>query len=175
MRTFPDVLPEKRLQFLAGGDTDHVRHIGRIKGGGDLRVEVDSIHYDDYGGITELRVHPQFLGGEHHEQGFAAALKMPDETLLRVAPHHTIDDLVGGEILLVPADDFDAPVLLVSGEDSEVLQDVEHYLRLQHAGDGRPDMMKLAFLLVFLIAPRPPHVDGHANGPISEQPALRGE
>jgi hypothetical protein len=50
---------------------------------------------------------------------------MPDEALLRVALHHTLHDLVGGEILLVAADDLDEPVLLICGEEREVLQDVQ--------------------------------------------------
>jgi hypothetical protein len=52
---------------------------------------------------------------------------MPDEALLRVAPHHAGHNLVGSLVLLVATDDLDAPVLLVRGEDGEVLQDVKHH------------------------------------------------
>ena len=45
---------------------------------------------------------------------------MPDEALLRVSLHHAGHDLVGGLVLLVAADDLDAPVLLVGGKDGEV-------------------------------------------------------
>jgi hypothetical protein len=34
---------------------------------------------------------------------------------------HTVHDLVGGEILLVPTDDLDPSMLLVGGEEREVL------------------------------------------------------
>ena len=68
-------------------------------------------------GLPSLRVQPQLLRGEDHQQRLAAALEMPDQALLRVALDHAVDDLVGGVVLLVAADDLDAPVLLVGGEE----------------------------------------------------------
>ena len=64
------------------------RYIGKVVAillaqvAGDLRVEVNAIHHDDDCGIVELRMQPRLLRGEDHEQRFAAALKMPDETFL---------------------------------------------------------------------------------------------
>src|SRR6202034_564896 len=113
--------------------------------------------------------------GEHHQQGFATPLEMPDETLLRVALHYATDHLVGREILLVAADDFDSPVLFVRGKQGEVLEDVQYNLRPEHVLDSRPYVVKLAFLLVPLVPPWPPHIDRHADGAIAEQTALRGE
>ena len=84
-------------------------------------------------GVAELRVQPQLLRGEDHEQRLAAALEMPDEALLRIARHHPGHDLVGGLVLLVAADDLDAAVLLVGGEEGEVLEDVQHHLGPEHA------------------------------------------
>jgi hypothetical protein len=52
---------------------------------------------------------------------------MPDEALLRIALDHPGDDLVGGLVLLLAADNLDAPVLLISGEEGKVLQDVQHH------------------------------------------------
>ena len=127
------VLPEQRLQLLPRGHADHVRHVGGVEGGGDLRVEVDAVHHDHHRGVAQLRVQPQLLRGEDHQQRLAAALEMPDEALLRVALHHAVHDLVGGHVLLVAADDLDAPVLLVGGEEGEVLQDVQHHLGPEHA------------------------------------------
>ena len=100
---------------------------------------------------------------------------MPDQALFRIALHHAVDDLIGGEILLVTADDLDAPVLFVRGEKGEVLQDVEHHFGPEHAGDRCLHVVKLAFFLVFLVAPWAPHVDGHADGAVAEQTALGGE
>jgi hypothetical protein len=68
-----------------------------------------------------------FCAAKDHQQRFAAALEMPDQALLRITLHHSIDNLVGGEVLLVTADDLDAAVLVVGGEEGEVLQDIEHY------------------------------------------------
>ena len=142
------VLPEQRLQLLPRGHADHVRHVGGVERGGDLRVEVDAVHHDDHRGVAQLRVHPQLLRGEDHQQRLAAALEMPDQPLLRVALHHALDDLVRGEILLVAADDLDAPVLLVRGEQREVLQDVEHHLGPEHALHRPAHVGQRAFLLV---------------------------
>ena len=137
MSTFRTSCAEQRLQFLPRGHADHVRHVGGVERGGDLRVEVDAVHHDDHRGVAELRVQPQLLRGEDHQQRLAAALEMPDQALLRVALHHALDDLVRGVVLLVAADDLDAPVLLVRGEEREVLQDVEHHLGPEHALDRR--------------------------------------
>ena len=95
-------------------------------------------------------MHPQLLRGEDHQQRFAAALEMPDQALLWITLHHAVDDLVGGEILLVTADDLDAAVLLVRGEQREVLQDVEHDLGPEHALDCRLHVVQLTFRLVLL-------------------------
>ena len=46
---------------------------------------------------------------------------------------HTVHDLVGGEILLVPTDDLNPSMLLVGGEEREVLQNIQHCARLKHA------------------------------------------
>ena len=169
------ILPEQRLQFQARGHAHHVRHVGGIEGGGDLCVQVDAVHHNQYGGIAQFRVHPQFQRGKDHQQRLAAALKMPNQPLFRISCHHAVHDLVGGEILLVTADELDAAVFLVGGKDSEVLQDVEHHLGPQHIGNRRLDVVKLAFLLVFLVAPRSPDVDGHADGAIAVIAALGGE
>ena len=172
---FPDVLPEKRLQFLPGGHADHVRNIGRIECRGDLRVEIDSIHHDDYRGVPEFGVHPQLLRGEHHKQRLAAALEMPDQPLLRVALHHPLHDLVRGEILLVPADDLDAPMLLVRGEHRETLQDVQHHLGPEHARHRPAHVRQRPFRLVLPRPPRAPDVNRHADGAIAQQLPLGGE
>ncbi len=120
-------------------------------------------------------MHPELLCREHHQQGLAAPLEMPDEALLRVALHNAVDDLVRGKVLLVATDDLDTPVLLVGREQREVLEDIENDLWPQHAPDGGADMMQLTFLLALLIPPGPPHVDWHADGAIPEQFPFSGE
>ena len=135
------VLPEQLLQLLAGGHADHVGHVGSVEGGADLGVEVDAVHHDDHRGVAELRVQPQLLRREDHQQRFAAALEMPDQTLLRITLDHAGDDLVGSLVLLVAADDLDAPMLLVGSEEGEVLQNVQHHRWPQHALDRGLDVL----------------------------------
>ena len=61
---------------------------------------------------------------------------MPDQALLHPTGDHALDDLIGGLILLVAADELDAAMFLVGGEEREVLQDVEHDVGPQHRSDG---------------------------------------
>ena len=84
-------------------------------------------------GFLQAGVQAQLLRGEHHQQRLARALEVPDQALLGVAGQHALDDLVGGLVLLVAADDLDAALLLVGGEQGEVGEDVEHHMRPQHA------------------------------------------
>ena len=161
------------MQFLPRGHADHVRHVGGVEGGGDLRVQVDAVHHDDDRGIAELRDASAASARQRPSERLAAALKMPDEALFRLALDHALDDLVRREILLVAADDLDAPVLLVRGEEGEVLQDVEHHFGPEHALHRRLHVVQLAFLLVLLVAPRAPHLDGHADGAVAEQACPR--
>ncbi len=52
-----------------------------------------------------------------------------------VAGQHALHDLVGGLVLLVAADDLEAAVLLVGGEEGEVGQDVENDVGTQQRLD----------------------------------------
>ena len=97
---------------------------------------------------------------------------MPDEALFRVAFHHAFYHLIGREVLLVTADDLDAPMFAVSCEESEILEDVEHHFRSKHARDRSFDMVNLAFIQVFIVAPWPPHINGHTDGAVPEQTTL---
>src|SRR5262245_66336882 len=100
---------------------------------------------------------------------------MPDEALLRIALDYTGDDLVSGLVLLIAADNLDAPVLLIGSEEGEVLQDVQHHCRPQHALDRGLDVLQLTLVLIIVVAPWSPHLDGHADGAVAEQATLGGE
>ena len=52
------------------------------------------------------------------------------------ACHDALDDLIGSQILLITADDFDLAVLLVGSEKRKMLQDVQQDLGLQHTSSG---------------------------------------
>src|SRR5262249_23295181 len=86
--------------------------------------------------------------------------------------HDAIHDLVRCEILLVPTDELDAPVLSICRKQREILHDVEHNLRSQHTVNTGFNMMKLAFLSIVVVTPRPPHVDRHADGSVSVRPSI---
>jgi len=58
---------------------------------------------------------------------------MPDEALLDPTRNDALNDLIGCMILLVAADELDLAMLLIGGEDGEVLQDIEHDLGPEHA------------------------------------------
>ena len=47
-----NVLRQQRLQLLAGSHPHHVRNIRGIEGGGDLCVEIDAVHDNDYRGVA---------------------------------------------------------------------------------------------------------------------------
>ena len=58
---------------------------------------------------------------------------MPDQPLLGVASHHALDQFVGGLVLLVAANDFDAALFLVCRKQGETAQNVQHHVGPQHA------------------------------------------
>ena len=82
-------------------DCDSVRDVGGIEGSGDLGVQVDAVDDDDHRRVPELRMQAQLLRREDHQQRFARALKVPDQALSDVSVDNTLDDLVGGLVLLV--------------------------------------------------------------------------
>jgi len=125
---FAHVLGQQRVQFLPRVHAEHVGHVRGVERGGDLRVQIDPVHDDDHRGVAQLRVQPQFLGGEDHQQRLAAALEMPNQAFLRIPGHDAGDHLIGRLELLVAADDLDAAVFFVGGEQREVLGDVQHHV-----------------------------------------------
>ena len=74
----------------------------------------------------------EFLRGKDHEQRFTRTLKMPDQPLFDVARNDTLDNLIGGLVLLIAANDLDLTVLFVSSEKRKVLQDIQQNLWPQH-------------------------------------------
>ena len=120
-------------------------------------------------------MHPKLLRGENHQERLTATLEMPNEALLRVTFHHSVHDLVGSEVLLIPANHLDAPVLLIRCEDGEALKNVQHYFGPEHAFHRGFNVMELSLFLVLLVAPGSPHINGHPDRPIAETFALGSE
>ena len=67
---------------------------------------------------------------------------MPEPWKCQISPlrgvsrQHPLDDLVGALILLVAADDLQAALLFVGGEEGEVGQDVEEDVRAEEGFGG---------------------------------------
>ena len=133
---FARVLFEQGFEFGAAFGFDEVGDVGSVEGGADLRVEVEAVYDDEDGGVAQVWLQAQFLGGEDHQQGFARALKMPDESFFGLSAEHALDDFVGAVILLVAADDFEAALFFVGGEEGEVGETVEQDVGAQKIGDG---------------------------------------
>ena len=131
---FAGILQEQLRQPFTRFRLHQIGNIGGVKGGADLGVQVNAIYGDDDGGVFEIPLHPQLLGGKDHEQRFARALKMPDQPLFGVARQHALHNLVAGVILLVTADDFDAPLLPVGGKEGEIGEHIEQHARPQQGG-----------------------------------------
>ena len=77
------VLAQQRLQLLARLGLDQVGDVAGVEGGADLRVQVDAVDHDQHGGVAQGGLQAQLLGGEDHQQRFAAALEVPDQSLAR--------------------------------------------------------------------------------------------
>ena len=120
-------------------------------------------------------MHPQLLRREHHQERLARALEVPDQTLLGIALYHAGHHQVSALVLLIAADDLDAPVLLVGGEQGEVLQDVQHHMGAQHGADGTLHVRQRPLGLVLAFVPWPPDIDGHAHRAVAIALTLGGK
>jgi len=141
------VLFEQGFEFGAAFGFDEVGDVGGVEGGADLGVEVEAIHHDEDGGVAQAGLQAQFLGGEDHQQRFARALKMPDESFFACAPEHALDDLVGAFVLLVAADDFEAALFFVGGEEGEMGENVEEDVGAEQIRDGFCQLRQTRFWL----------------------------
>ncbi len=114
-----------------------------------LGIQVDTVHHDHDRGVAQVAVHAQLPRREDHPQRLARAMEMPDQAFLRETFDHPRNDQVGALILLIAADNFDAAVLLVSGEQCEILQDIQHDEGTQHGTDGAMYIRQRALTFVF--------------------------
>ncbi len=160
------VLAQQLLQLGAGLRLDQVGDVRGVERGADLRIQVDAVHDDDHGGRTQSRLQPQLLRGEDHEQRLARPLKVPDQPLARRALDHTLHDLVGGVVLLVAADDLEAALLLVGGEEGEVCQDIQDDVRAQQGLNRLADVAQAGGRQIFVCAPGTPQFDRHADSAV---------
>jgi hypothetical protein len=124
-----------------------------------------------------------FWAAKHHQQRFAGTLEMPDQALPGRARQHPFDDLVGRLVLLIAADDLDAALLPVRGEQGEAGQDVQHHMGPQHAFRRQLQALQAAPLghgwgrvqaRGFFQIPRPPILHRQAQGTVVVFLALGG-
>jgi hypothetical protein len=128
------ILAQQPLQFLARFGLDQIGDIGGMEGSADLGIQVDAVDHDQHGGVAQRGLHAQLLGGEHHQQRLAAALKMPDQALFGSALQHAPHDGIGGFVLLVAAHDLHPALAFVGGEQGKVGQDIQDHFRAQQEG-----------------------------------------
>src|SRR5438046_2820318 len=89
---------------------------------------------------------------------------MPDESFFDEPCNDAINDLIGRLILLVAADDLDLTVLLIGGENGEILQDVQYHFWSQHAPGGCLQLCQAAGGVCLSVAPGSPEFKGHVDG-----------
>ena len=171
----PLVLPQQVHQFLPTVGRDHVRHVGHVERGRDLRVEVHAVDDDQHRRAAELRVQAQLLGPEDHQQALARALKMPDQPSLDPPGHHALDDLVRRLVLLVPGDDLDLAVLPVSAEHGEMIGQVQQHLGPQGFADRLLHRLQRILLARAPGVPRTPLLNRHPHRPVAVLPAVGRE
>ncbi len=84
------VLAQQLFQFGAALGLDQVGDVRGVKGGADLRVQVDAVHHDQHGRVLQRGLQTQLLRGKDHEQRFARPLEVPDQPFARVAGQHPL-------------------------------------------------------------------------------------
>ena len=91
---------------------------------------------------------------EHHGQGFARALRVPDDAaaLARgLAFEQALHRELHGAELLVTPDDLDDLALVVGGEQREGADDVEQIVAVEHAGDQALLVVRAAAAVIQII------------------------
>ena len=77
--------------------------------------------------------------------------------------------------MLIAADDLDAAVFLVRGEQGEVLKNIEDDTGPKHVPNGTLHIRQRSFGLVLRVVPGPPNLDGHADGAVAVRLSFRGK
>jgi len=111
---------------------------------------------------------PKFLGCKYHEQRFSTSLKVPDKSFFRVSGNYPIHDLVGGEVLLISADDLDTSEFFIGSKEGEILHDVQNYFWLEYTLNYPANIGEGTFWFIFLRPPRSPDINWHSHGAVSE-------
>ena len=93
------------------------------------------------------------MGVEDHGQGFPAALRMPEHTASSVCRHtflRRLDGLTDSEVLVVSGEDLELLQALV-GKADEVLDDVKETLLREHALEERVELRVLRILIAAVL------------------------
>ena len=88
---------------------------------------------------------------------------MPDEAAFRIAGANTAHDEIRAFELLVSANQLDASMLLVGGEERKELEDVHDVSGAEHGCHAQLNVGKCALALLVLLVPGSPHLRRHIH------------
>ena len=162
-------------QLRAGICRDQIRHVCHGECTENLSAQVNAVIDNDDRRRIQFLHHAQLLRGKDHQQGLAAALEVPDQTLLRITDLYAVDDQVRALILLIAAHDFDLAVVLIGGEERKVPEQIEDNLVTEHAGKAALYLEEIALFMGNTGIPRPPERHRRTDGAIAIALAVRGE
>ena len=91
------------------------------------------------------------------------SLEVPDEAALRVACANAVHDEVRALELLISANQLDAAMLLISGEEREELEDVHDIRGGEHGGHASLNVGKRPLTLLVAFVPGTPHLGRHVD------------
>ena len=171
----PLVVLEESNQFLLATGRGQIGNIGAHEVRRDLCFQVNTVIDDDHGRGLQSFLHTEFLRGKDHQQGFPAALEMPDQSLLRIPVQDALHDRVRAFVLLITADDFDLAEFPVSGVDGEIAHDVYDACRLHQGNERLRDKSQRSLAVVFRLVPWAPFGQRGTDGGVAECLAFRRE
>ena len=157
------VLLEEGFKLLFAAGACEVGDVGRVEGARDLGLQINAVVHDDDGWVLELGDHAQLLCGEHHEQRLSGSLEVPDEAALRVAGANAVHDEVRALELLISANQLDAAMLLISGEEREELEDVHDIRGGEHGDHASLNVGQRPLTLLVTFVPGTPHLGRHVD------------
>ena len=129
----------RRQQFLQLLDAvrDFDGEADALAGFGKLVLQLGAVGDEYHLPLRERRMPVHLPHHEHHGQGFAGALRVPDDAAAlagRLAFQQALHGQLDGAELLVTSDDLDDLALVVGGEQREGADDVEQVVAVEHPG-----------------------------------------
>ena len=171
----PNILAKHGHKLITVGSGFKVSHIGGVELCRDLRLQIQTVIYDDNSGIFQIREHTKLDSGKLHQVRLTRALKVPNQALLGAACPDTVHDHVRALILLVTGDNLILAIFVVSGKQREKLEQVHHLVRSEHIHHTGMYCRQAAIGLIIGGVPGPPFSNGHSDSAIAVALALCGK